>query len=63
MYVMYVCDVDVDDVDNVVVADVDDVCDVDEIDTNDVEDVCGADVHYADDVNDIVLYAISMKLM
>ena len=37
-------EVDVDDVDKVVVADVDNACDVDEVDTNDVEDVCDVDM-------------------
>ena len=34
----------VDDVDKVVVADVDDACDVNEVDIDDAEDVCGAEM-------------------
>ena len=38
--------VDVDDVDKVVVADVDDACDVDDVGIDYVEDVCGVDMIY-----------------
>ena len=37
-------EVDVDDVNKVVVAGVDDACDVDEVDIDDGEDVCGVDM-------------------
>ena len=39
-------EVDVDDVDKVVVADVDDACDVDDVGIDYVEDVCGVDMIY-----------------
>ena len=38
-------EVDVDDLDKVVVADVDGACDVDEVDIDDVEDVCAVDIY------------------
>ena len=38
-------EVDVDDLAEVVVADVDDACDVDEVDIDDVEDVCAVDMY------------------
>jgi hypothetical protein len=37
-------EVDVDDLEKTVVADVDDACDVDEVDLDYVEDVCGVDM-------------------
>ena len=66
-------EVDVDDVDKVVVADVDDACDVDDVGIDYVEDVCGVDMIYRyrwcrwckgyndiyiRDVRDAVLYAM-----
>jgi hypothetical protein len=49
----YLGGVDVDDIDKVLVADVDNGGDVDEVDIDDVKDVCGVDMIYIDDIDDV----------